>query len=186
MVRDEIRAQTELGEVIAEYSDKGSLVPDGIIVRLLEKRLRRPDCEDGFILDGFPRTIEQAEALDRISEIDAVINLNVPDEIIIKRLSNRLICKECGAIYNKLTLKPKRDGICDECEGKLYQRKDDEPEVIQERLDIYRRKTAPLIQYYRKKGILRDIFCKDLMTPPEVIVEKIEQVIHGLETDGGY
>jgi len=181
IVRDEIKAQTELGKTIKEYSDKGELVPDEIITRLLVKRLRKPDHERGFILDGFPRTIKQAEALDKISKIDLVINLNVPDEIIIKRLSNRLTCRRCGTIYNKLTLKPKRDNICDECGGQLYQREDDKPEIIQERLNVYRKKTEPLIEYYKKKSLLKDVSCDDLTTPPEVIVEKIKLIINSVK-----
>jgi adenylate kinase len=181
IVRDEIKAQTELGNTIREYSDKGELVPDEIIIKLLAKRLRKPDCERGFILDGFPRTIKQAEALDKISKIDLVINLNVPDDIIIKRLSNRLTCKKCGTIYNKLTLKPKRDNICDECGGQLYQREDDKPEVIQERLNVYRKRTEPLIECYKKKNLLKNVHCNDLMTPPEVIVEKIKSIIDNVQ-----
>lgn len=183
IVRDEISAQTEIGKAMKDYSDKGELVPDKIIVEILEKRLSEGDCEEGFILDGFPRTIKQAKALDRISEIDIIINLNVPDEIIIHRLSNRLICRGCGTIYNKLTLKPTKSMICDKCGSKLYQRKDDKPKVIQERLNIYRDKTAPLIQYYKKKGILKEVFCNDLSTPPEVIVEKIKQLISSLQNN---
>ena len=181
IVRDEIKTQTELGNAIREYSDKGELVPDEIIIRLLTKRLRKPDSERGFILDGFPRTKKQAEALNKISKIDLVINLNVSDDIIIKRLSNRLTCKKCGTIYNKLTLKPKKENICNECGGKLYQREDDKPEVIQERLNVYRKKTEPLIEYYRKKDLLKNVSCDDLMTPPEVIVEKIKLVIDSVQ-----
>ncbi len=180
MVREEIKAQTELGKKIKEYSDRGELVPDEIIISLLAERLEKPDAQEGFILDGFPRTLRQAEALEEISKIDLVINLNVPDEIIIQRLSNRLICKQCGAIYNRLTLKPKVDGICDICGGELYQREDDKPEVIQERLKVYRKSTEPLIEYYRKKGLLKDVYCDDLMTPPEVMVEKIMEIINSL------
>ncbi|MCW4021350.1 MAG: nucleoside monophosphate kinase, partial [Candidatus Bathyarchaeota archaeon] len=145
---------------------------------LLANRLKKSDAEKGFILDGFPRTTKQAEALGEISTIDLVINLNVPDEIIIQRLSNRISCKKCGAIYNKLTLKPKKEGVCDKCGGELYQRKDDKPEVVQERLNVYRRKTEPLIEYYTKKGLLKDVYCDDLMTPPEVIVEEIIKIIN--------
>jgi adenylate kinase len=181
IVRDEIKAQTELGKTIREYSDKGELVPDEIIIRLLTKRLRKPDCERGFILDGFPRTKKQAEALDKISKIDLVINVNVPDDIIIKRLSNRTVCRRCGTIYNKLTLKPKINNICDECGGELYQREDDKPEVIQERLNVYRKKTEPLIEYYKKKNLVKDVSCDDLMTPPEVIVEKIKSIIDNVK-----
>jgi len=177
MVREEIKAQTKLGKKIKEYSDRGELVPDEIIIQLLKERLEKPDCEKGYILDGFPRTIQQAEALEEISKIDLVLNLNVPDEIIIQRLSNRLICRKCGAIYNRLTLKPKKEGVCDKCGGDLYQREDDKPEVIQERLNVYRKKTEPLIEYYRRKGLLKDVHCDSLMTPPEIIVEKIRKII---------
>lgn len=181
MVRDEIKAQTELGKLMKEYSNKGKLGPDEIMIKILAKRLRKPDCKKGCILDGFPRTIKQAEALEKIVKIDLVINLNVPDDIIITRLSNRLTCKKCGTIYNKLTLKPKRDNICDKCGGELYQREDDKPEVIQERLNVYRKKTEPLIEYYKKKDLLKNVSCNGLMTPPEVIVEKIKSIIDSVQ-----
>lgn len=183
MVREEIKAQTELGEVIKKYSDKGILVPDKIIIRLLAKRLRTPDCQKGFILDGFPRTIQQAEALDRISKIDLAINLNVPDKIIIQRLSNRLTCRKCGAIYNRLTMKPRIENICDKCDGELYQREDDKPEVIQERLNVYRKNTEPLIEYYRRRSLLEDVHCNDLMTPPEVTFERIKAITDSVKKE---
>jgi len=181
MVRQEIKAQTQLGNLMKEYSDKGKLGPDEIMIKILAKRLKKPDCKKGCILDGFPRTIKQAEALEKIMKIDLVINLNVPDQIIITRLSNRLTCKKCGTIYNKLTLKPKKDNICDECGGELCQREDDKPEVIQERLNVYRKKTEPLIEYYKKKDLLKDVSCDDLMIPPEVIVEKIKSIINSVQ-----
>jgi len=181
MVREEIKKQTDLGKKIKEYSDKGALVPDEIIIKLLAERLGKADCAEGFILDGFPRTISQAEALEKIAKIDLVVNLNVPDEIIITRLSNRLICSKCGAIYNLLTLKPKKEGICDKCGGKLYQREDDKPEVVRERLNVYRRQTEPLIEYYSEKGLLRNISCNNIMTPPEVMVERIIEIIKETE-----
>jgi len=177
MVREEIKAQTELGKIIKIYSDKGELVPDKIIIGLLAERLRKPDSAKGFILDGFPRTMAQAEALDKISKIDVVINLNVPDEVIIQRLSNRLTCRRCGAVYNRLTLKPKRENVCDLCGGGLYQRDDDKPDVIKERLSVYGRNTELLIEYYRKKRLLKDVHCNDLATPPKAIVDKIMAII---------
>lgn len=177
LVREEIRMQTDVGRIARQYVERGELVPDDIIISLLMKRLQRPDAEKGFILDGFPRTIGQAKFLEENFKIDLVINLVVPDEVIIQRLSNRLICKRCGAIYNRLTLKPKVDEICDVCGGELYQREDDKPEVIRERLKVYRASTEPLINYYREKKILKDIYCEDLMTPPEIIVKKILKVI---------
>jgi len=180
IVRDETKAGTELGKQIRRYSDRGELVPDEIIIEMLQDRLDRPDCAKGFILDGFPRTIPQADALGKIAEIDLVINLNVPDEIIIQRLSNRLVCRRCGAIFNALTLKPKKDLVCDECGGELYTRDDDRPEVIKERLNVYRRETAPLIEHYRNKELLRDVYCDDLETPPGVIVERIISIVNNL------
>jgi len=180
IVRDETKAGTELGKQIRRYSDRGELVPDEIIIEMLQDRLDRPDCAKGFILDGFPRTIPQADALGKIAEIDLVINLNVPDEIIIQRLSNRLVCRRCGAIFNALTLKPKKDLVCDECGGELYTRDDDRPEVVTERLNIYRRETAPLIEHYRNKELLGDVYCDDLKTPPEVIVERIISIVNNL------
>jgi len=179
LVREEIKAQTEVGRKIREYVDRGELVPDEVIIELLINRLRKTDAERGFILDGFPRTIKQADFLDRNIKLDLVINLNVPDEVIIQRLSNRLICRRCGAIYNRLTLKPRVDEICDLCGGELYQREDDKPEVIMERLEVYRKSTEPLIEYYRNKGILKDIYCNDLMTPPEEIVKRILEIVYG-------
>ncbi|RJS79156.1 nucleoside monophosphate kinase [Candidatus Bathyarchaeota archaeon] len=177
MVREEIKAGTSLGRVLKEYSDRGELVPDDIIIRLLEERLRRSDSAGGFILDGFPRTIRQAEALEKMTSIDLVININVPDEVIVQRLSNRLVCKRCGAIYNRLTLKPKRDMICDLCGGELYTRKDDKPEVVRERLRIYKTRTKPLIEYYERKGLLRNVYCPDMNVDPEEVVEKIISII---------
>lgn len=173
MVREEIKSQTKLGKIIQEYSNRGELVPDRITTGLLARRLKNLNCKKGFILDGFPRTLSQAEALTRISKIDIAINLNVPDEIIIQRLSNRLVCRKCGAIYNKLTLKPKRESVCDECGGELHQREDDKPKVIQDRLNIYRKKTEPLIQYYIERNLLENIHCDDIMIPPEAIVKEI-------------
>lgn len=177
LVREEIKMQTEVGRIAKQYVERGELVPDDIIISLLVKRLQKADAERGFILDGFPRTIGQAKFLEENFKIDLVINLVVPDELIIQRLSNRLTCKICGAIYNRLTLKPKVDEICDICGGELYQREDDKPEVIRERLKVYRANTEPLINYYREKKILRDIYCEDLMTPPEIIVKKILEAI---------
>ncbi|MBO3800307.1 MAG: adenylate kinase [Candidatus Brockarchaeota archaeon] len=158
LFRDEIKSGSELGNNISSYVSSGRLVPDDVVNRVMEKRLSKEDCRKGFILDGYPRTVNQAEFLDGISKVDVVINLNVPDEVIVRRLSSRLICRNCGAIYNKITLPPKIDGICDKCGGELYQREDDKPEIIRERIGIYKREIAPLLEYYRKKGIVLDFF----------------------------
>jgi len=180
LVREEIKERTNIGSIAKQYVERGELVPDEIIISLLMKRLQIPDAEMGFILDGFPRTIKQAKFLEENFKIDLVINLVVPDDVIIQRLSNRLTCKRCGAIYNRLTLKPKVDEICDKCGDELYQREDDRPEVIRERLNVYKISTEPLINYYREKSILRDVYCGDLMTPPEVVVRKILEVINDI------
>ncbi len=157
MLRDEIKRGTPLGQRVREYVESGKLVPDEIMIEVIKERLSREDCRKGYILDGFPRTIPQAEALDRISHVDVVFNFVAPKEVIIDRLSGRLICRRCGAIYHKKYHPPKKPGICDICGGPLYQREDDRPEVIERRLEVYHQQTAPLIDYYRRRGLLVEI-----------------------------
>jgi len=171
--REEIKRNTVLGRKVAEFVNKGELVPDEITVEILKKRLNEPNSQSGFILDGYPRTIEQAQALDKIAKIDAVILIIVPEWIIIERLSNRRICRNCGAIYNLRFIKPKIEGVCDKCGGQLYQREDDKPEVIKERLKVYEKQTQPLIEYYKRKIPIIEVENKQIDTPPETIVEKI-------------
>jgi adenylate kinase len=173
--REEVKRNTDLGRKVASFLRRGVLVPDEIVTDVLAKRIRMPDSKHGFILDGYPRTIEQAKALDAMAKIDAVIRLIVPEWIIIDRLSNRRVCRKCGAIYNLKYLKPKRAGICDRCGGELFQREDDKPEVIRERLKVYEAQTQPLIEYYRDKLPVLNIKCKSADIPPETIVEKILQ-----------
>ncbi len=177
LVREEIKNSTDLGKNIEDYSRRGELVPDNIITQLLRNRINQPDCADGFILDGFPRTIPQADALDRITHLDVVINLEVPDQVIVERLSTRLTCKKCGAIYNERFLQPKTEGICDNCGGPLIKREDDKPEVIQERLNVYRRQTQPLLDYYKKRELIENISNKEAGAPIEEIVDKIMRAI---------
>jgi adenylate kinase len=173
--RDEVKRNTDLGRKVAEFLKRGDLVPDKIVTDVLAKRIQMPDSKHGFILDGYPRTIEQAKALETIAKIDAIIRLIVPEQIIIERLSNRRICKKCGAIYNLKYLQPKKQGVCDKCGGELFQREDDKPEVIRERLKVYEAQTQPLIQYYKNKLPILNIECKLADIPPEVIVQKILQ-----------
>ena len=173
--RDEVKRNTDLGRRVAEFLNRGVLVPDDIVTDVLVKRISMPDSKQGFILDGYPRTIEQAKVLDKIAKIDAVIRLIVPEWIIIERLSNRRICRKCGAIYNLKYLKPKRPGVCDKCGGELFQREDDKPEVIRERLKVYEAQTQPLVDYYEDTVPILDIECKSADIPPEVIVKKILQ-----------
>lgn len=173
LFRENLKQGTEIGNKAKEYMEKGELVPDEIVIGMLQQRIQQKDTEKGFILDGFPRTIAQAEALDKVEKIDAVINLVVPDEIVIARLSSRRECKKCGKIYNTLYLKPKVEGICDVCSGELYQRADDMPETIKERLRVYIQNTQPLIDYYGAKGNRIDIPCNSVDVPPDEQVEKI-------------
>ena len=177
LVRQEIKDGTGIGKEIEGYSKRGELVPDDIIIELLRKRISPSDCSGGFILDGFPRTVPQAKALEKITSIDVVINLDVPDEIIVERLSSRLTCRSCGEIFNKRFLKPKVEGVCDKCGGQLYTRDDDKPEVIQERLNTYRRQTKPLLDYYKERNLVENVRNTEAAVPPEKIVKQILDII---------
>lgn len=176
--REAVAKQTELGKKAKEFMDKGELVPDEIVVGIVEERLNQPDCEKGFLLDGFPRTLIQAEALDRIlnklnKKIDVVINLEVSEEEVVKRLSNRRICRVCGAIYHLIFNPPKISGKCDKCGGELYQRDDDKEEVVRSRLKIYEKQTQPLIEFYSKKGILKNVDGNKSIDEVAKTIEKI-------------
>lgn len=179
--RAEIKAGTILGRHVEGIIKEGNLVPDNIVFDIVRKRLAQEDAKDGFIFDGFPRNKAQAEELDRMTKIDAVINLVVPEEILIKRLGARVQCKASGHIYNLLTLKPQKEGRCDIDGSKLHQRDDDKPDAIRKRLQTYREQSAPLIEHYRKKGIVIDSEVNDLMTPPEEVVARILDALKGLE-----
>lgn len=175
IVREEERKGTELGKIMKKYKDKGILVPDEIIIDALKKRIFQPDCkEKGFILDGYPRTIPQAEALKKITEINIIINLDIPNEIIIDRLSNRRLCRKegCPGNYNLKYNKPKTPGKCDICDSDLYQRIDDRPDEIAERLREYEKKTQPVLQYleecYKGKAEWIDFKPRDWNDSPEV------------------
>jgi len=139
----------------------------------LEKKINYPSSRNGFILDGYPRTVEQAKALEKITGIDAVIRLMVPEWIIVERLSNRRICRNCGEIYNLRYLKPKKENTCDKCGGQLYQREDDKPEVIKERMKIYEKQTQPLINYYQGKVPVFNVENNQIDVPPETIIGNI-------------
>lgn len=156
LLREEVKAGSELGLKARKYMDEGTLVPDELIIDMLSKRISEHK-DKGFILDGFPRNIEQAEALDKITDMDLVVNMKCSHETIITRISNRLTCRKCQAIYNTLFIKPKVEGVCDRCGGELYQRDDQKTEVVKERLEVYEKETAPLIDYYSKKGIVIDV-----------------------------
>lgn len=155
MIREALKSGTEMGLRAKAYTESGRLVPDDVVIGIIRERLRRDDCKDGFILDGFPRTIPQAEALDQMGVvIDRVIDLEVSDETILSRLSGRRVCANCGATYHLKDKKPKAEGVCDLCGGTLVQRGDDKPETVRARLDVYHRQTEPLKAYYQKQGRL--------------------------------
>jgi len=162
ILREAVAKGTELGKEAKKYMDAGQLVPDEIVIGIVKERLQQPDCEKGFILDGFPRTIPQAEALDKILEelgkkIDAVINIQVPEEEVVKRIVYRRTCRNCGAVYHLIYNPPKEDNKCDKCGGELYQRDDDKEEVVRQRYKVYKEQTEPLVEYYAKKGVLYNI-----------------------------
>ena len=172
--REIIKKGTALGKKVKGYVEKGLLVPDEVVIEVLKERLVKTETRKGFILDGFPRTLQQAKALDKITNVDVVIQLTVPDWIIIERLSTRRICKNCGEVYNIRYLKPKKEGICDKCGGTLYQRSDDTAEVIKERIKVYEQQTQPILHYYGEKKVPKVEFKTDsLDMPPERAVESI-------------
>ena len=156
MLREAMANGTEMGLKAKSFIDAGKLVPDEVVIGIIRERLQADDCKNGFILDGFPRTIPQAEALDAMGvRIDRVIDIEVPDEKIAARLSGRRVCLKCGATYHTEYKKPKTEGVCDVCGDKLVQRKDDMPETVLDRLKTYHEQTEPMKDYYAKKGNLR-------------------------------
>ena len=178
ILRANVKADTELGRNAKGYMESGKLVPDAVIVAMVESRLVEPDCKDGFLLDGFPRTRPQAEALDSILEklsisLDAVIQLDVDDEIVVQRLTTRRVCKSCGEIYNILSKSAKIEGVCDKCGGEVIQRNDDIESVIRNRLTVFHEQTAPLIDHYRSKDIL---FSVDAAGGKDVVLKLLEKM----------
>ena len=180
ILRENVKNGTELGKVASNYMERGELVPDEIVIGMLKERIKKEDCKSGFVLDGFPRTLHQAEELGKITNIDAVINLDVPDEVVVKRLSARRVCERCGAVYNLITLKPKVEGICDKCGGKLVQRKDDKPEVIKERLEVYKKTARSILEFYKGKGKLHNIEITRVDAPIQDGLERILKVLKSL------
>jgi adenylate kinase len=159
LFRENLKNETELGLLAKGYMDKGNLVPDDVTIAMVQKRLQRPDCDQGAILDGFPRTQAQAQSLDRLladmgRRLDSVLYIAVPDEELVSRLSGRWICRQCQTPYHTIFSPPAKEGVCDGCGGELYQRDDDKPETVRERLKVYHQQTSPLIDYYRQAGLL--------------------------------
>ena len=171
--RANIKAQTPLGVKVKAIIDSGSLVSDELTFELVKDRLAQDDCKNGYILDGFPRTIPQAEMLEGLVSDVKVVNFEIKDEIVIRRLSTRRVCKACGANFNVLTLPPKVEGICDKCGGELYQRDDDKQESILHRMDVYREQTEPLINFYKNKGKITDL---DASIETDVLLGKFKEI----------
>ena len=156
MLREALKNGTEMGQKAKSYMESGQLVPDEILIGIIKDRLQEEDCKNGFILDGFPRTIPQAEALDNMGvEIDAVLDIEVADDAIVARMSGRRVCEKCGASYHLLYKTPEVEGVCGKCGGTLVQRKDDHPDTVLERLHVYHEQTEPLKAYYEKQGKLK-------------------------------
>ena len=180
--REIMKEDTELGKKVKGYVEKGLLVPNDIVIEVLKHRLAKIPKGKGFILDGYPRTLEQAETLEGIAKIDIIILLMVPDWIIIERLSTRRICKNCGAVYNIRFLKPKVENICDKCGGPLYQRSDDTPEVIKKRIQVYEAQTQPILQLFKERKMPFVVAnCDALDTPPDAVVETILKELRKLK-----
>jgi len=173
IIREAIANGTKVGLEAKSYIEAGDLVPDEVVIGIIKERLAKDDCNNGFILDGFPRTIPQAEALDKLGiEIDCVLEIDVPDEDVIKRLSGRRVCGSCGASYHLEYKKPKTNGVCDLCSAELVQRKDDNPETIKERLKVYHDQTEPLKDYYKKSGKLKVVKGQEEVSDTTALVFK--------------
>ncbi len=162
ILRENVKAETPLGLEAKGYMDKGALVPDELVIKLVADRLGKDDLKDGFMLDGFPRTVEQAKELDKIVEklgykLDAVVNIDVDKSLLVERITGRRLCKDCKASYHIKYQKPAKDGVCDECGSELIQRKDDTKETVENRIEVYEAQTKPLIDFYGEKGIRKDI-----------------------------
>jgi adenylate kinase len=177
--REHIKKGTELGQKAQEYMNRGELVPDCLVITIALKRLKEPDCKNGYLLDGFPRTIEQAKALDEYlakhhTKIDHVLYVYAETELIMKRMSGRVVCRNCGASYHTVTLPPKKEGICDLCGGELFHREDDKPETVKHRMEVYEAQTRPLIEYYKEAGLLVPL---DGMKEVDVLFAEIEELL---------
>jgi adenylate kinase len=175
MLREEMAAGTPLGREAKQFYDRGELVPDDVILRMVAERFKKPDAANGFILDGFPRTIPQADGLAKMIEslgtqLDAVVYFDVSEPELVRRLTGRRLCKTCQTPYHLVSAPPKTQGVCDKCGGELYQRADDSEETVKNRLGVYERQTAPLLDYYKQRGLLRTV-------SGEGAVDKIRQAL---------
>ena len=185
MLRSAVKAGSPLGRQAQEFMKKGELVPDTLVIELIRQRIQQQDAAEGFILDGFPRTVPQAESLESMLQsmhisLSMVLKIEVSKALLLKRLTGRRVCPGCGATYNVDTMKPLKEGICDKCGKELIQRPDDRPETIENRLNVYQKDTAPLIEFYEKKGLLKRIQCEgeyaDVMGRILETLEKVAKV----------
>ena len=179
LFREALGQNTPLGLLAKSYMEKGQLVPDDVTIQMVSERLSRPDCARGAILDGFPSTVEQAEALDRMlaqsgDSVLLVLYLSAGEEVLLARLASRWTCRQCGAVYNSQTRPPKVPGVCDVCGGELFQRPDDTPETQRRRIQVYLEQTAPLVQFYRARGLLHEVSGE---APLEVVQEQLATAI---------
>lgn len=183
MFREAVSNGTELGMEAKRYMDEGKLVPDEVTIGIVKERLAQDDCKKGFLLDGFPRTTVQAKALDEVMEelgrtVEAAINISVPDEVLIERISNRVSCQNCKAVYNLKFNPPQEEGKCSKCGGELVQRADDKGETVRKRLEVYKEQTNPLLDYYETKGILHDF---DGYRDTSAVFSDIKQLLESLK-----
>ncbi|WP_066301471.1 adenylate kinase [Bacillus sp. FJAT-29937] len=183
MFRAAIKDETELGLQAKSFMDKGELVPDEVTIGIVRERLSKDDCQKGFLLDGFPRTVAQAEALENIlaglnKQINYVINIDVDNSILMDRLTGRRICKDCGATYHLVFNPPAKEGVCDRCDGELYQRADDNEDTVKNRLDVNIKQTKPLLDFYETKGYLRNI---DGQQEIDKVFSDVDQLLEGLQ-----
>ena len=171
LLRSAMAHGTELGKK-ASFMDSGSLVPDELVIDLVKERIVQDDCAKGLIFDGFPRTVAQAEALDKVMKVDAVIFLHVEDDVIVHRMGGRRTCPECQTTYHVVSHPPKQEGVCDKCGSELGIRKDDRPEVVRQRLAVYHKQTEPIVNYYEAQGLLKFIECEETIEGTQALVAK--------------
>ncbi len=174
ILRRNVAQGTELGKEAKAYMESGRLVPDELVIAMTAERLKEPDARNGFILDGFPRTIAQAEALARLTPLDAVVNLFLEPEELVKRSAGRRVCPKCESVYHMVTNPPRQAGICDKCGTSLVTRPDDREDVVRTRIETYERQTAPLVQYYREKGLLREVYASGVI---DEISERVQEAL---------
>ncbi|MBI2175751.1 adenylate kinase [Candidatus Woesearchaeota archaeon] len=182
MLREAVAKGTALGKQAKEFMDAGQLVPDELVTKMVRERLSQPDCRKGFILDGYPRTSAQARALQEFAAVDAVLDFKAPFKAIVERISGRRTCRKCSATYHIKYSPPKKEGVCDRCSGELYQRSDEQPGIITERLRVYEEQNKPLIDYYRNEDLLSEIDASYHITEIEKIVKQCDEVLEKLKS----